>query len=90
MAKRNACERALDSYSDSLSSLRNVVGLGIVPAGEEAKGRDLAVAVYVTKKLPLAKLRKADVVPASLRVELAGKVVEVPTRVIEQGEVTLE
>ena len=41
-------------HEQLLSDRKNVIGLGIAPANDESGGKDLAVAVYVTKKVPLA------------------------------------
>lgn len=90
MASRSQAQKALQLHEQSLSGCKNVVGLGIVPADEESGSKDLAVAVYVTRKLPLSKLKKNQVVPESLPVPGKGKTVQVPTRVIEQGKVELE
>jgi hypothetical protein len=83
-------QKALELHEQSLSNRKNVVGLGIVPADEESGGKDLAVAVYVTKKEPLSKLKKDQVVPETLAVPGKNGTVKVPTRVIEQGKVELE
>lgn len=94
MATQRQCKRALERFEQELTSLKNVVGLGIVPAeeSEETRGRrECAVAVYVVKKLPIAQLAAADVVPETLSMPgRGGAKVAVPTRVIEQGEVRLE
>lgn len=93
MATEAQCKRALDKFEDDLSSRKNVVGLGIVPLEEEVgkKGKaDLAVAVYVKKKLPPEKLAAKDLVPKTLTLSSSKGEICVPTKVIEQGEVTLE
>ncbi|HEX5103000.1 MAG TPA: hypothetical protein VFV87_04275 [Pirellulaceae bacterium] len=90
MASRVQAQKALEIHEQKLSGCKNVVGLGIVPADEESGSKDLAVAVYVKKKLPLSKLAKDQVVPETLPVPGRGKVVQVPTRVIEQDKVELE
>ncbi|MGH7138722.1 MAG: hypothetical protein ACREHD_23495 [Pirellulales bacterium] len=92
MATEAQCRRALDLFEDQLSQRKNVVGLGIVPANDESPFRrgPMAVAVYVAKKLPSNRLSKKDVVPETLRVPTRKGIVEVPTRIIEQGEVRLE
>ncbi len=93
MATEAQCKKALDLYEDQLSQLENVVGLGIVPADESLEGsgtRDLAVAVYVKKKVSPRQLAPGEAVPPVLEVPRRGGTVNVPTRVIEQGEVTLE
>ena len=90
MASRSQAQKALQLHEESLSGRKNVVGLGIVPADEASGSKDLAVAVYVTKKLPLSKLKKEQVVPESLAVPGKSGTVQVPTRVIEQGKVELE
>jgi hypothetical protein len=64
--------------------------LGVVPLDEEGDKRDLAVGVYVEKKVPLSKLLAKDRVPKSLSIALGGSKIAVPVRVIEQGVVNLE
>jgi hypothetical protein len=93
MATEAQCKRALDLFEEDLSARKNVVGLGIVPATDEAgKGGkpQMAVAVYVTKKVPENKLAAKDLVPKTLQVRTARGEVTVPTRVIEEGEFKLE
>jgi hypothetical protein len=92
MATQAQCQKALDLFEGQLSRLKNVVGLGIVEAEDDTpkSGKDLAVAVYVKKKLPEGKLPAKDRVPPVLTLPVHGKVVEVPTRVIEEGEFSLE
>lgn len=93
MAKQSQCERALERFEGQLNKIKNVVGLGIVPAqdDDQPKGsQDRAVAVYVSKKLPLSKLAKDDRVPESLTIPGRKGDIEVPVRVIEQGVVQKE
>lgn len=93
MATQAQVQRALDLFEGKLSGLKNVVGLGIVEAKDDTpkcQGKDLAVAVYVKKKLPEGKLPAKDRVPPVLTLPVRGKVVKIPTRVIEQGEFSLE
>lgn len=86
------CEKALEQNEDRLSGLPNVVGLGIVSRQEDDPGADdLAVGVYVTKKVPRKQLARAERIPSRLRVTTRGGGYRlVPVRVIEQGEVVLE
>jgi hypothetical protein len=85
------CELALDKHEAHLASRQNVVGLGIVRLDEADDSDDeLAVAVYVSKKLPLAELPAGEVIPKELTVEHEGEAHKVRTRVIEQGEVAFE
>lgn len=92
MASKKQCERALDLYAERLSRLKNVVGLGIVPeAGEGPASERCALAIYVTKKLPLCDLAPSDVLPESVEVPGRGKARQrIKTHVIEQGVVELE
>ncbi len=94
MATETQCMRALDLHEADLASRKNVVGLGIVEEQEDATrqrgAKSLAVAVYVKKKLPLKQLAPEDVVPPVLTIAGRKGTVQVPTRVIEQGEVSLE
>jgi len=94
MATQQQCKRALDLLEGELSNRKNVVGLGIVDEEEGAtrrpRGKSLAVAVYVKKRLPLDQLAPEDVVPPVLKIPGRKGIIRVPTRVIEQGEVRLE
>ena len=90
MATRSQANRALESFQRELNQCKNVVGLGIVPVDESALGetsKDLAVAVYVSKKIPLEKLAEKDRIPESLAIRGKGGDLSVPVRVIEQGVV---
>ncbi len=91
MASEKLCERALEAHEGHLGLLPNVVGLGIVLEDEaDPAARDLAVAVYVTKKLPKEDLEPVDRIPRSIEVRDRRGTHTVPVRVIEQGEVELE
>ena len=80
-------ERALKLHEKRLGALPNVVGLGIVDA---PGGRGLAVAVYVSKKVPGKDLKRADRIPKRLVLQQAQQRGWVPVHVIEQGVVELE
>jgi hypothetical protein len=88
MAKASHVDRALDLFADVLTRKKNVVGVGKVPA-EEAAG-EWRLAVYVKKKVPEDELAAADLVPKTLELPGSGQKVEVKTKVIEQGIVSLE
>ena len=91
MASQKKCEEALDLHADLLSALSNVVGLGVVPETDRGSSKRFALAVYVKQKLPSEQLDPGDVVPKTLEVPGRGRSSSrVKTRVIEQGEVTLE
>jgi hypothetical protein len=92
MATERQAKRALELFERQLSKRKHVVGLGIVPASEEGGSHkdEMAVAVYVKKKLPAKNLAARDLVPESLEVPGRKAVIRVPTRVIEQGVVRLE
>ncbi len=91
MATTPQCKRALDQFETDLSRHKNVVGLGIVPETEGSNGpAKMAVAVYVTKKMPAAKLSANDLLPKSVKIRGRTGQVRVPVRVIEQGNVELE
>ncbi len=90
MATEKECEEALELYEKVLSKRRNVIGLGIVPLEEGEGEEDLAVAVYVEKKVPESKLAPGDRIPRTLEVRKKRRKRKVPTRVIEQGPVSLE
>lgn len=92
MATEAQCKRALDLFEDELSRRKNVVGLGVVPADDESPPSrgGMAVAVYVARKLPPNRLLESELVPEVLRIPSRKGMVDVPTRVIEQGAVHLE
>jgi hypothetical protein len=88
MAKPEHVKRALEIFSDELSRMKNVVGLGRVPSENSPGEWDLAV--YVAKKIPEDLIKKADLIPKTLEVPGRGRPHEVTTQVIEQGVVELE
>jgi hypothetical protein len=85
MATEAQCVLALDEHEETLTRRKNVVGLGVVPLDEtEGVKGGMAVAVYVENSAA-----KGDV-PETLAVHKGKRVLQVPTRVIEQGKVVLE
>lgn len=90
MATREQCRRALDRYEEQLARRANVVGLGISPYVDESGHQCEAVTVYVTRKVPLSELAEDDRVPALLTLPGRHGVIEVPTKVVEQGPVEKE
>lgn len=92
MATTAQAKRALETFEADLAARKNVVGLGIVPVSEtENSNGAMAVAVYVKRKVPLAKLKASDVVPKELLLDGRTRKVAVPTRVIDAGgEISLE
>ncbi len=90
MAMRAECQRVLARYQNLLSQRRNVVGLGIVSCNRVlrlTRPDELAVAVYVSRKIPLDQHSQDDVVPHVLLVRDGGPAIEVPVKVIEQGTI---
>lgn len=86
MATAAQAKRALAQFQSELCARTNVVGLGIVPADEtQSSATDMAVAVYVQKKLPREKLKSSEVVPKELLVNSRSGKLPVPTRVIDAG-----
>ena len=92
MASESEAVKALNQFSDKLSGLKNVVGLGVVSLHEklEDAADDMAVAVYVRKKLPKSELPKDQLIPRTLKFKINNRLIEVNTKVIEQGEAVLE
>lgn len=91
MATERQVERALALFEKDLSRYPNVVGLGILPLDEDAPARNaMAIAVYVSRKVPESRLARRDRIPPSVEIEAGGRVLRVPTRVVEQGPVRLE
>lgn len=87
MATESETKTILAEHEGELTSLPNVVGLGVVSDETAAAGG--AVAVYVNVKRPESQLRAADIVPRTLTSVIGGKTVETPTRVIEVGEIKI-
>lgn len=83
---------ALDQHQSLLESLPNVVGMGVVSAqdqpdaGAGTKGGS-AVAVYVKRKVAADQLEAAQRVPSHLPSVRDGKQKNVPTKVVEVGEI---
>jgi hypothetical protein len=89
MATEKHAQLALRQAEAKLSKHSNVVGLGIVSATDDIAGKDVALGVYV-KKLEKAKGRGAGGLPQSVAVKVGTRTVEVPVKIIEQGEVRPE
>lgn len=91
MPSRTQCKRALDLHEDRLSSLSNVVGLGVVDMAENDKNQDnFAVAIYVSR-LPGPDEVDSESWPGSLTILGSGDTkIEIPVKLIEQGPVELE
>jgi hypothetical protein len=104
MATRAQCERALEHFGEWLSTLPNVVGLGVVEleveleaeleeekaAAQKTGGKEYAVGVYVSKKLPPSQVPEKDRVPEMLELPSRGKIILVPTKIIAIGEMRPE
>lgn len=93
MATTRQCRRALDLHELELSRIDSVVGLGVVPVHEGpdgGNGHDMAVAVYVSSKPSNTDTQAGNRIPEKLEIPGRKRVVEVPTRVIETGEIVAE
>ena len=93
MTTKRQCLRALDANEEKLSKYKNIVGMGVVrldeKSDEESLGKN-AIAVYVRKKIPADELSPGELLPKYFEMESRGKIVRIPVKVIEQGEVALE
>ena len=86
-------KRALDLHEETLGQYVNVIGMGIInldKTGQEVEGSANTVAVYVRKKVPKDKLLPQEVIPQYLEIKVRDGIMKIPTKVIEQGEVSLE
>ncbi len=84
-------EQARNYHESYLNALPNVIGTGIVSRDEKKPAsKQIAVAVYVTKKKPKELLKKNELIPEYLEIQEGGHKRKVPVRVIEQGHVNLE
>jgi len=87
-------KRTLDMHEEELGQYENVVGMGIVSIDEANQespgGSEYAIAVYVRKKIPEDELLPEAIIPKYLELNVRDDVIEIPTKVIEQGEVSWE
>ena len=91
MSSEEQCARALELHEGKLSALANVQGLGIVAEeGETVDSDNLAVAVYVEKKVSVEELAPEHRIPATLEIPDDDGFHQVSVRVIEQGPVWAE
>ena len=91
MASRNHVQRAIELYEEELARYPNVTGLGVVPVTDDPESpADLAVAVYVTRKVPRRELKASERIPPTLEIPSRDGAQDVPTRVIATGEFALE
>jgi hypothetical protein len=91
MASRSHVERAIELYQEELARYPNVTGIGVVQVTDDSYGpTDLAVAVYVTKKVPRDQLKAGERIPPSLQITSRDGSRNVPTRVIATGELAHE
>jgi hypothetical protein len=87
--KEEDIQEVLDKHQDELTSLPNVVGVGVV-SPENDDPSHAAIAVYVSRKVPKEALSASSIVPSKLTATIHGVSVEVPTRVIEVGDIKLQ
>jgi hypothetical protein len=90
MATESEALAALEQFEAELKSRRNVVGLGVTSESDDLADLNVAVAVYVDRKIPKSELSAVDILPKSLKVTLGSATVEVPVKVVAQGQVRLE
>lgn len=90
---RRQVKRALNIYEESLGQYKNVVGLGIVNQEKDGEGASVsspAVAIYVRKDVSENDASFEQVLPKHLEIKIKGGVLQVPTTIIEQSDVSLE
>ena len=91
MASRDHVRRAIEIYEEELARYPNVTGIGVVPVTDHTEGpADLAVAVYVTRKVPRDQLKVGERIPPLLEIPSRQGSQSVPTRIIATGEFTIE
>jgi hypothetical protein len=91
MASRSQVQRALELFEEKLARYPNVTGIGVVPVADDSGDTaDLAVAVYVSKKVRLEELADDDRIPPTLEIPGRDGSTTVPTRIIATGEFELE
>ena len=87
MVTEHNVKKALDEHGEKITSLPNVVGIGMVEASDTQPEEGMAVAVYVNKKIPKTELDESALVPKELETICENKQVSVPTRVVEIKDV---
>lgn len=87
MASSQDVKHVISACADRLTALPNVVGVGLDASDED--DRSARVAVYVSRKVPLADLAPQHVVPKHVDCVVDGLHVEAPTVVREVGQITL-
>jgi hypothetical protein len=85
MVTEAQAKHLLSAFNGSLSALPNVVGVGITDL--PGASPDVAIAVYVTEKVPESALKPADLVPKTLTGAIDGVAVEAATKVIAVGKI---
>ena len=84
MVTNAIARRASRSRSLSLQSFPEFLGTGVMPAIE--RGRDMVVAVYVSKPEPKLSNKFRRAVPDHVEVKVGSEFVSVPTRIVDLGE----
>lgn len=86
MATEDEARQVVSACAGHLTTLPNVVGVGVVPS--EGAAAEAAVAVYVRTKVPKEALRPEEIVPKSLSCLVDdGQSLHAPTQVIEVGDI---
>ena len=79
MASRSHVKRAIELYQEQLEGYPNVTGIGVVPVDDDPGGpAELAVAVYVTRKVPRNELADDEMIPIDARDPRPGWVAKRP------------
>ena len=87
MASSQDVRHVISACADRLTALPNVVGVGLEASDEDESSA--RVAVYVSRKVPVAELAPQHVVPKHIDCVVDGQHVEAPTVVKEVGQITL-
>jgi hypothetical protein len=92
MARDDEVRKALELHGDELMAYPNVRGLGVGEKVADTKGSgELALVVYVTKKVPLEQLGEDEVLPKTVAIGNENEATkEVPVDVVELGELSFE
>lgn len=84
MVSETEAKRMLPAAHAHLTSLPNVIGIGVVT--DDDGGATAAIAVYVRAKLPKDRLKPGEIVPETVHAVVDGVPLSAPTKVIEVGE----
>ena len=91
MATEKEARQAAEQYATTLKNLAIVLGIGVVPLGNETNS-EFAVAIYVDPVDFATETDEAEesVIPATLEFQSSEKLIHVPTKIVELSQSVLQ